>query len=129
MKNIMIVDGADNCAYDVFAATDEEFALLFPGEGQDIAFIDEIVAALPEADSVTTALWARPVEKRLVKGIHGTIFYELERKKQYYPNRRDSDLDGWARAWHHAGNEGNDLRHAIIGQSKTTAADQASEED
>ena len=43
MKNIQIIDGAINCVYDIFAATDEEFATIFP-EGTDIAFIDEVYA-------------------------------------------------------------------------------------
>ena len=43
MKNIQIIDGADNCVYDIFACTEEEFALIFPA-GTDIAFIDEIYA-------------------------------------------------------------------------------------
>lgn len=41
MKNIQVIDGAVNCVYDIFAATDEEFALIFP-DGQDIAFVDEV---------------------------------------------------------------------------------------
>ena len=41
MKNIQVIDGAVNCVYDIFSATDEEFALIFPN-GQDIAFIDEV---------------------------------------------------------------------------------------
>jgi hypothetical protein len=41
MKNIQVIDGAVNCVYDIFAATDEEFGLIFP-DGQDIAFIDEV---------------------------------------------------------------------------------------
>ena len=36
------------------------------------------------------AIRARPIKKSDVIGIHGTIFYELERKKQYYPERIDS---------------------------------------
>jgi hypothetical protein len=40
MKNIQVIDGAENCVYDIFAATDEEFSLIFP-RGQDVAFIDE----------------------------------------------------------------------------------------
>ena len=94
MKNVMIIDGADNCAYDIFAATDDEFALMFPGDGQDIAFIDEIIAAMPRAEfqSMTAALWARPVDNKSAAGLHGTIFYELDHKKQYYPNRKKSDL-------------------------------------
>jgi hypothetical protein len=30
VKNIQIIDGAENCVYDVFAATDEEFSLSCP---------------------------------------------------------------------------------------------------
>ena len=28
MKNIQVIDGAVNCVYDVFAATDEEFSCI-----------------------------------------------------------------------------------------------------
>jgi hypothetical protein len=31
------------------------------------------------------------VQKRDVVGIHGTLFYELEEKKVYYPSRRDEE--------------------------------------
>ncbi len=41
MKNIQVIDGAVNCVYDIFAATEEEFDLIFPS-GQDVAFIDEV---------------------------------------------------------------------------------------
>jgi hypothetical protein len=34
MKNIQVIDDALNCSFDVFEATDEEFALLFPGAGR-----------------------------------------------------------------------------------------------
>jgi hypothetical protein len=27
-----------------------------------------------------------------IHGIHGTLIYELEYEKEFYPNRRDSDL-------------------------------------
>ncbi len=40
MKNIQVIDGAINCAYDVYVATGEDFLLLFPGSGQDIQFIE-----------------------------------------------------------------------------------------
>jgi hypothetical protein len=94
MKNVMVIDGADNCAYDVFAATDEEFAIMFAAEGQDVAFVDEIVAAGPKTavDDAFKKLWSRPVDKKTAVGLHGTLFYELDFKKQFYPNRRDSDL-------------------------------------
>ncbi len=92
MKNIQIVDGAANCVYDIFAATDEEFSLLFP-EGTDIAFIDEIYANgdSEKLDATFNSIWTRPIEKSQVQGIHGTIFYELEDKKVYYPTRRDRE--------------------------------------
>lgn len=92
MKNIMVVDGADNCAYDVFAATEEEFSLFFPDPGQDIAFIDEIAGPEDQVDEAFRHLWLRPVDKKTIAGLHGMIFCELDLKKQYYPNRRDSDL-------------------------------------
>lgn len=41
MKNIQVFDGANNAVYDIFAATDEEFALIFLND-TDVAFIDEV---------------------------------------------------------------------------------------
>lgn len=92
MKNIMVIDGADNCVYDTFAATAEEFALIFP-EGQDIAFIDEVRNRAPsEALGDTfSRIWERRLRKCDAMGIHGILFYELERKKKYYPTRRDEE--------------------------------------
>jgi len=92
MKNILVVDGADNCVYDIFAATEEEFALIFPS-GHDIAFIDEVYAngKAEVLDQAFTDIWARRVPKAQVLGIHGTLFYELDHKKPYYPTRRDEE--------------------------------------
>ena len=92
MNNIQVFDGADNSVYDVFAATDEEFALIFP-HGEDVAFIDEVLARGPatELDAALTRIWTRRIQKRDVEGIHGLLFYELEHKKQYYPTRRDEE--------------------------------------
>ncbi|WP_349970771.1 hypothetical protein [Pseudomonas caspiana] len=90
MKNIQIIDGASNCVYDIFSATDEEFSLIFP-KGTDIAFIDEIYDRENNEllDAAFNNIWSRRVDKFQVAGIHGTIFYELEEKKIYYPTRRD----------------------------------------
>jgi hypothetical protein len=46
MKNIQVIDGASNSVYDIFSATEEEFSLIFP-IGQDVAFIDEVMAQGP----------------------------------------------------------------------------------
>ncbi len=92
MKNIQIIDGAENCVYDIYAATEEEFNLLFK-EKTNIAFAEDISnlenpKALEEA---FTKLWSRPVLKKNVQGIHGTIFYGLNEKKAYYPTLRDEE--------------------------------------
>jgi hypothetical protein len=90
MKNIQVIDGADNCVYDIFAATDE--ALIFRS-GEDVAFIDEVMAHGAEADLdlAFSSIWKRRVRKAEAMGIHGILFYELEHKKQYYPTRRDEE--------------------------------------
>jgi hypothetical protein len=53
-------NGAVNCVYDIFAATEDEFSLVFP-PGTDVAFIDEVYdrgdpAAL---DAAFDRIWAR----------------------------------------------------------------------
>lgn len=90
MRNIQVIDGADNAVYDIFAATEDEFALIFPA-GQDVAFIDEVMARAPGAglDQAFAAIWQRRVAKAEVNGIHGLLFYGMPQKKRYYPTRRD----------------------------------------
>ena len=92
MRNIQVIDGADNAVYDIFAASDDEFAIIFPA-GQDVAFIDEVMARAPTAvlDRVFGAIWQRRVAKAEANGIHGLLFYEMDHKKQFYPTRRDED--------------------------------------
>jgi hypothetical protein len=91
MKNIQIIDGALNCTYSVYTATEEEFSLLFPADGQDIQFAEDI----DWDKSVKNAfenIWNRPIDKKKINGIHGTIFYELSYKKDFYPNKKESDI-------------------------------------
>lgn len=92
MKNIQVIDGAENAVYDIFAATEEEFSLIFR-EGEDVAFIDEVLARArgQELDDAFCRIWSRRILKRDAMGIHGMLFYELEYKKQYYPTRRDEE--------------------------------------
>jgi hypothetical protein len=93
MKNIQVVDGAENAAYDIFTATDEEFAMIFP-VGQDVAFINEVLERGPRKalDDAFDRIWTRRILKCDVVGIHGLLFYELDFKKKYYPRRRDDDI-------------------------------------
>jgi hypothetical protein len=92
MKNIQIIDGAQNCVYDIFAATDDEFSLIFPN-GTDIAFIEEVYAKGDEQalDAAFNNIWKRRVRKRDAQGIHGIVFYELPDKMVYYPTRKDEE--------------------------------------
>jgi len=92
MPNIQVIDGADNCVYDIFAATDEEFAVVFP-PGEDVAFIDEVCARADPVrlQEVFSQLWQRRVRKRDAMGIHGLLFYDLRHKAAYYPTRRDDE--------------------------------------
>jgi hypothetical protein len=94
MKNIQVIDGADNCVYDIFAATEEEFALIFP-PGQDVAFIDEVISRGPQdaVDAALSRIWQRRVRKSDAVGIHGLLFYDLEHKKQYYRTRSDEEAE------------------------------------
>jgi len=36
--------------------------------------------------------WNRPADKKKLKGIHGTLFYELALKKKYYPTKIDAEF-------------------------------------
>ena len=94
MKNIQVIDSAENCVFDIFAATDAEFRLLFP-PGHDVAFADEVtrrnkgkIAVLQKA---LKRIWNRRIPKSQADGIHGLLFYDLPSKKQYYLTRRDED--------------------------------------
>ena len=82
MKNIQVIDGADNCVYDIFAATDEEFSLIFP-DNQNVAFIDEVyMQGTEEAlNKAFKNIWARRLPKHEAQGTHGLLFYELEKKE------------------------------------------------
>lgn len=90
MKNIQVFDGADNAVYDIFAAADDEFALIFQ-DGTDVAFIDEVYQNQPSEtlNAAFTAIWKRRVPKREAMGIHGILFCQCEHKKIYYPARCD----------------------------------------
>jgi hypothetical protein len=93
MKNIQVIDSADNSKYNVYAATDIEFEEIFPN-GADIEFIEDLVRRLGnrKAGEITNELWKRPIRKIDVNGIHGTLFYQLKKsKKKYYPNKRFDD--------------------------------------
>ncbi|MES2148272.1 MAG: hypothetical protein V4508_00625 [Pseudomonadota bacterium] len=92
VKNIQVIDGAINCVYDIFSATEEEYSLIFPS-GTDIAFIDEVYkyGNSQLLDIAFSNIWKRRVRKCEALGIHGIVFYELNEKIIYYPSRRDDE--------------------------------------
>ncbi|MDE1174398.1 MAG: hypothetical protein PW790_12120 [Parvibaculaceae bacterium] len=95
MKNIQIIDGAQNCTFSIFQATEEEFLLLFPEQDQDIQYAEDL-ADLPKQNEIDAALkriWNRPIRKRNAEGIHGTLFYQLERYKAVFRGKREDTVD------------------------------------
>lgn len=93
MKHIQVIDDALNCTYSIFAVEDDEFEILFPNE-TDIEFNDDLFNRLGEAKAseVLNKVWNRPIDKKSVIGIHGTLFYGMSYKKKYYPTKRDSEM-------------------------------------
>ncbi len=97
MKNIQVIDSALNCSFSIYAVADEDFAAIFPQEGQDAEFIEDLVARVGPRRAGQLVLEAtsrnQRVDKRKVCGIHGTLFFGLPERKRWYPNKRETDLD------------------------------------
>lgn len=93
MKNVQVIDGAQNATFSIFQATDEEFELLFP-DSTDVSFREDVEERLTEEQQhrVFAALWSRPVDKKTVQGIHGTYFVDLDRRKVYFPTRKEAEV-------------------------------------
>ncbi len=94
MKNILVIDGAENCAYSVFQATTSEFKEIFPDDGQDIEYAEDLAGRLgPRLAKLMTPIWERPIAKKNAMGIHGTLFYQMEYRKEFYSSKREKDID------------------------------------
>ena len=95
VKNIQVIDGAENCAYSIFAVSDRAFKAIFPGDGQDIEFIEDFIRRVgrKKASQILAPIWRRRIDKQNANGIHGTLFYQLKSKKRFYPTKRETDLD------------------------------------
>ena len=95
MKNVQIIDGAINATFSIFQATDEEFSVIFP-DGRDIEIADDLFERVGEGEAlrVLEPLWNRPILKRDAMGIHGTLYYDAEARREYLPpSRREVDWD------------------------------------
>jgi hypothetical protein len=94
LRNIQIIDGADNATFSIFQANDEEFRTIFWRPGQDIELVEDYVQRVGEAEATRTLsrLWDRPIHKSDVHGIHGTLYYDYKEKAKYLPeSRREID--------------------------------------
>ncbi|BBU60451.1 hypothetical protein MSC49_03860 [Methylosinus sp. C49] len=95
MKNIQIIDGADNATFSIFQATDAEFEAIFP-DCRDIELAEDLFARLGEirARAVVEPMWDRPILKRDAFGIHGTLFYGWFDKRKHLPSsKREVDFE------------------------------------
>ena len=93
MKNIQVIDGAENCTYSIYSIDEELFEEIFPN-GQDIEFADDLIDRVgPErSQNILSILWKNQADKKSVNGIHGTLFYELNFKKQFYPTKKECEM-------------------------------------
>ncbi len=94
MKNIQIIDGAENATYSIFQAAEMEFETIFPGPGQDIEVVEDFVSRVGEKEAGRTLskLWERPIHKRHAQGIHGTLYYGYKEKSKFLPkSKREID--------------------------------------
>jgi hypothetical protein len=64
MKNIQTIDGAENCTYDIFEATDEEFIILFPN-ATNITFSEDLCDANDNEilDGILKKIFSRLIKK------------------------------------------------------------------
>jgi hypothetical protein len=93
-RNVQVIDGADNCTYDIFTIAADDFAQLFPDQGQDVEFAEDFFARLgaAAAQPIWDRMWATRPDKKHIEGIHGTLFVGLEHKKRFYPTRREDQM-------------------------------------
>ena len=94
LKNIQIIDDADNATFSVFQANDEEFNQIFL-IGQDMEISEDFVQRVGEAQAnvIFNAIWERPILKRDVNGIHGTLYFDCQSRRQHMPtSKREVDL-------------------------------------
>jgi hypothetical protein len=90
VKNIQVIDGADNATYSIFQAAEDEFKTIFPLPGQDLEIVEDYVGRVGEAETNRTlsGLWTRPIYKHDVQGIHSTLYYDYKEKAKYLPKSR-----------------------------------------
>ena len=77
MKNIQVISSNDAAEQELFAATEDEFAVFFrPGE--NIAFLDRVAQRAPKVlvYATLTSVLQRPVVPGPGIATHGVLFYD-----------------------------------------------------
>lgn len=92
MKNIQIIDGAQNSVFEIYAIPDALFSVLFP-KGADVAFAKECSKKIPKSDNRLKALYKKRLNKKSVQGIHGTLHLDSSLvEPKFFPTRRESEV-------------------------------------
>jgi len=104
-KNIQVICAAINCHYPIYSIDEENFNLIFPN-GQDIEFAEDFWRRIKKTKNkeeikkwkkIFEDLWQSRIDKKLVNGIHGTLFYDaqkdriIKQKKKIYPTRKEEE--------------------------------------
>lgn len=92
-RNIQVIDAADNCTFDIYGLSGDDFALIFPNE-RDIEFVEDFFERVGDAIARATIdrIWACRLSKKTAHGIHGTLFYGLLEKRPFYPSKKESEM-------------------------------------
>jgi hypothetical protein len=95
MKNILVIDRAENCSFSICLVNEEDFALIFPNPDQDVEFIEDLTKRVGKirAGKLVQRSTARRIRKRDAMGIHGTLFFDFPERRKYFPNKREDDID------------------------------------
>lgn len=92
MKNIQIIDGAQNSVFEIYAIPDKLFSLIFP-KGTDVAFEKDLLKKFPQQDRRFKTLYKRRLDKKSIRGIHGTLCLALSASDpKYFPTRREAEV-------------------------------------
>jgi len=77
MKNVQVIDGANNATFSLFQATDDEFAAIFV-DGCDVELVEDLFdrTGADAANRLLGAIWSRQILNRDALGLHGTLFYD-----------------------------------------------------
>jgi hypothetical protein len=95
MKNIQVIDSAQNCSFSIYSVGEEDYRLIFSQPGQNVEFIEDLAKRVGSrrAGEIVMRATATRLDKADIAGLHGTLFIGMANRRAWYPNKRESDLD------------------------------------